>query len=97
MSPIKVVSGSVRIRIRVQPRARVTEVVGLHGDAVRIRVAAPPVDGAANAELMRFLARQLQVPQGAVEVTSGQASRDKVVWVAGIGPDEVAEKLGLSG
>jgi len=70
--------------------------VGLHGDAVRIRVAAPPVDGAANAELMRLLARQLQVPQGAVEIVSGHAGRDKSVVVAGIGRAEVAALLGLA-
>lgn len=95
MSPVDLVPDGVRIRVRVQPRAKRSEVAGLHGDAVRIRVAAPPADGAANAELLRFLARLLRVPQGAVDITAGHASRDKSVRVAGMRRDEVVEALGI--
>ena len=61
-----------RVALHIVPRARDTAVAGSHGDAVKIRVAAPPVDGAANAELVRFLAARLNVPAARVD----QARRD---------------------
>jgi uncharacterized protein len=83
----------VRIRIRVQPRASRTEVAGPYGDAIRIRLAAPPVDGAANEALERFLAASLGVPRTAVVLVSGQAGRSKVVEVRGVTPAEAATAL----
>jgi uncharacterized protein (TIGR00251 family) len=65
------------------------------GDELKIRVAAPPVDGEANAELVRFLARQLGVPRSAVTIVSGSGSRSKVAAVEGIGAGEAATRLGL--
>ena len=65
------------LRVHVQPRASRTEIVGWHGDAIKICVAAPPVDGAANAELVRFLAEALGVPRSAVRVASGRSGRGK--------------------
>jgi uncharacterized protein len=59
-------------------------VVGRHGDALKIRIAAPPVDGAANDELIRFLAARLSVPRGAIAITAGGSSRRKTVSIAGI-------------
>ncbi|WP_419164050.1 DUF167 domain-containing protein [Candidatus Palauibacter sp.] len=72
------------LRVRVQPRAGRTEVAGAHGDALRVRVAAPPVDGAANRALVRFLARRLRLPRSAVELRSGHRGRVKSVWVLGL-------------
>jgi uncharacterized protein (TIGR00251 family) len=69
------------LTIRVQPGASRSEVVGPHGDALRIRVAGPAVDGKANAELVRFLAKRLGLPARAVEITRGHTSRTKVVRV----------------
>jgi uncharacterized protein len=83
----------VRIRIRVQPRASRTEVAGPYGDAIRIRLAAPPVDGAANEALERFLAASLGVPRTAVVLVSGQAGRSKVVEIRGVTPAEAATAL----
>ncbi len=60
-----------RLVVHVVPRARVTAVVGRHGDAIKIRIAAPPANGAANAELTRFLAERLGVPRSAVTLVSG--------------------------
>jgi uncharacterized protein (TIGR00251 family) len=77
----------------VVPRARVTAVAGRHGDAVRIRVAAPPVGGAANAELVRFMAQQLGVSRGAVTIARGQSSRSKTVTIAGISTDAALARL----
>ena len=73
--------------MQVVPRASSTQVAGRHGDAVRIRVAAPPVDGAANKELVRFIAKQLGVPRGSVTIARGQAARRKIVTVEGITTD----------
>lgn len=71
------------LTLHVQPGARRTEVVGPHGDALKLRVAARPVEGEANAELIRFLAATLGVSPRAVTLVSGNASRRKRVAVAG--------------
>jgi hypothetical protein len=84
----------VRLRIRVQPRASRTEVAGLHGDALKIRLSAPPVDGAANEALIRFLADALGVPRGAVNVAAGHASRSKTVRVIGVTVERAEALLG---
>lgn len=75
--------GRVTFRVRVAPRASRSAVAGEHDGALKVRVAAPPVEGAANAELTRFLSRALGVPAGAVEIASGHASRTKLVRVRG--------------
>jgi len=75
---------AARIVVHVAPRARRTEVAGRHGDGIRVRIAAPPVDGAANAELTRFLAERLGVPRRAVTIVSGAGGRRKIVQVAGL-------------
>ena len=84
-----------RIQIRVQPRAARTEIVGEHGGALKIRIAAPPVDGAANDALVGFLAERLQVARSAVVIASGHAGRSKVVLVRGLQPETAAARLGL--
>ena len=70
--------------LHIVPRARETTVAGTHGDAIKIRVAAPPVDGAANDELIRFLAKRLGVPASRVTITSGSGGRRKTVAVEGM-------------
>ena len=75
---------SATIVLHVVPRARVTEVAGRHGDAIRIRLAAPPVDGAANEELRRFLAERLGVARGSVTIVRGATGRRKTVTVDGM-------------
>ncbi|MFA4943669.1 MAG: DUF167 domain-containing protein [Lentisphaeria bacterium] len=81
------------VRLHVQPRARRTEVAGRHGDALKLRVASPPVDGAANAEVCRFLAQALGLPKAAVTLLAGETGRGKRILVAGLPPDAVARKL----
>jgi uncharacterized protein (TIGR00251 family) len=75
--------GSLVFAVRVVPRASRTAVAGEHDGALKVRVAAPPVEGAANAELVRFLAKRLGVAAGAVEVVGGRASKTKVVRASG--------------
>jgi hypothetical protein len=84
---------SARLTLHVQPRARRTEVAGLHGAALKIRLAAPPVDGAANDELVRFLAEQLGVPRRAVRLVAGAGARRKVVVVDGVAADDAIRVL----
>lgn len=85
----------MRLQVQVQPRASRTEVAGPHGGALRIRLAAPPVDGEANAELVAFLAKRLHVPRAAVTIVRGGTGRRKVVEVAGVGVAEAAAALGM--
>jgi uncharacterized protein (TIGR00251 family) len=79
--------------LHVQPRSARTAVVGRHGDAIKIRLQAAPADGAANAELLRFLAERLGVPRSAVRLVAGAASRRKRVVVTGGPPDPEARLL----
>ena len=72
----------VTIHVHAQPGARRTEVVGLHGDCVKVRLASPQVDGKANACLIEFLARRLGVKKSQVTITRGTGSRRKTVFVA---------------
>lgn len=81
------------LSLHVQPGAKRSEIVGLHGDALKIRLAAPPVDGKANAELIRFLAERLGLPRSAVELVSGECSRAKRLRVAGTQAAMVAAQL----
>ena len=75
--------GALVFAVRVAPRASRTAAAGAHGGALKVRVAAPPVGGAANEELARFLSKALGVPARAVEILSGHASKSKVVRVEG--------------
>ena len=92
---VRELEDGLEIMIHAQPRASRSEVVGLHGDALKVRLAAPPVDGAANAELIRVMAKVLGVPKSSVEVTHGHSGRSKVVRVAGLAVEDARRRLGL--
>jgi uncharacterized protein (TIGR00251 family) len=81
------------LRLTVVPGAQRTQVVGLHGDRLKVRLAAPPEKGAANRELIAFLARALDLPKSSLKLTLGAQSRAKVVAVYDLSP-EVRERLG---
>ena len=83
------------LTVHLQPRASTTEYVGIHGDAIKIRVAAPPVDGAANEELIWFLARRLSIPASSVRIRSGASGRHKRVLVKGVAAELVLARLNL--
>ena len=70
------------MRVQVQPRARCDAFAGLHGDAVKIRLTAPPVDGKANAALIAFLADAFGVPKRQVTLLSGETGRTKLIRIA---------------
>jgi uncharacterized protein (TIGR00251 family) len=86
--------GDIVLSLHVQPGAKRTEPAGLHGDALKIRLAAPPVDGKANEALIAFLAKTLGVPKSKVELVSGQTSRAKRIRIADVSAAEAAAKLG---
>ncbi|MGD9000237.1 MAG: DUF167 family protein [Granulosicoccaceae bacterium] len=65
------------LKVRVQPKASRNELAGLHGDALKIRLTAPPVDGKANAALLKFLAKTFGVPQSSIIIETGQTGRNK--------------------
>ena len=75
--------GRITLTLHIQPGAKKTEFAGLHGDALKIRLAAPPVDGKANEALIKFMAERLNLAKSAVTLKSGQTSRRKVLEVAG--------------
>ena len=75
---------TIRLEVYVQPRASKTEVAGMHDGRIKIRLAAPPVDGAANAELVSFVASRLGIAKSKVRVVAGEASRRKVLEIEGV-------------
>ena len=79
-------SAYARLDVYVQPRASKTTVAGLHDGAIKIRLAAPPVDGAANAALVEFIASRLGIARARVRIAAGETSRRKVVEIDGVGP-----------
>ena len=83
--------------VRVIPRARRSGLAGTRGDALLVRLQSPPIDGAANHELIEVLARALQVPKRAVSIAAGDHSRQKRVSVAGIDADTAASRLTSGG
>ncbi|MBN4065002.1 DUF167 domain-containing protein [Dehalococcoides mccartyi] len=83
-----------RITVRLQPRASRDEVVGFNEQGVlRVRVKAPPVDGAANLALVQLLAKTLGVPKANVSLITGATSRNKIVEISGLTNDEVGSRL----
>lgn len=84
MSWVRRRSDGVLLTLHIQPGAKKTEVVGLHGDALKVRLAAPPVDGKANDALIAFLADRLGLAKARISLVSGQTSRRKCVAVSGI-------------
>jgi len=86
---IEEVPGGVRFDLRVSPRASRDAIGGVHDGALRVRVTAPPVDGEANAAIVKVLAKALRVPKRAVTIVSGEASRTKRVQVDGASAAQV--------
>jgi uncharacterized protein (TIGR00251 family) len=94
LSYIREVQGEgVAIRLHVQPRAKVTAFAGVFGDALKLQVKAPPVDGAANEECRRFLACMFGVTRSQVVLKNGAGSRDKTFLIKGIGLNGAMARL----
>jgi len=95
MPPVDEVPGGVRLTIHAQPRAALNQVVGLHGHAVKVRLTAPPIDGAANQALVRLLSTVLGGGPVSKKIIAGGAARRKIVEIAGLTSKEARERLGL--
>ena len=86
--------GAVRFEVHAKPRAHASRIVGVRDDALVVQLAAPPVDGAANAELLELLASTLSVPKRDVALARGETGRVKLVEVRGLSADDVRARLG---
>jgi len=91
--PIRDTPQGATFAIRVQPRARKNAIVGELGDALKLALTAPPVEGRANEACITFLAEFLKVPRSSVTIAAGQSSRNKVIRVRGLSTTQVEERL----
>ena len=81
--------------VKVHPRAKKNALTGEVGDALKVALTAPPVDGKANEACIDFFAKLLKVPRSSVTIASGQTSRNKVIRVSGLTSQQVRERLGI--
>ncbi len=88
--------GAVSFKARIQPRASRTEIAGQRADAIKLRIAAPPVDGKANEECRRFLAKLLGVSLSSVEIVSGDSSKDKIIRIHNTSVERVRAALEIT-
>ncbi len=88
--------GNILLTLHVQPRASRNEVAGLHGEALKLRLTTPPVDGRANKAVIAFLAKKLHIPKSAVTIRSGHKNRSKTVVLTGLDEHQVRVRLNLN-
>jgi len=93
MIPVHEGAKGVSFSVKVQPRARRNAITGTLGDALKLALTAPPVEGRANQAVIEFLAETLEIPRASVTITSGETSRNKVVRVAGVSRQTVEQRL----
>ncbi len=93
MIPIRDSDKGATFAVRVQPRASRNAVAGKVGDALKVALTAPPVEGKANEACVDFLANLLKVPRSSVTIASGESSRNKVVRIAGMRANELEQRL----
>jgi uncharacterized protein len=84
---------TVRLEVYIQPRASKSEMAGMHDGVIKIRIAAPAVENAANLALVEFVANQLGIAKRSVRIASGGTSRRKVLEIEGVRDEEIAERL----
>jgi uncharacterized protein (TIGR00251 family) len=94
MIPVRQHDCNISFQIRVHPRAKKNAITGEVGDALKLALIAPPVDGKANEACIEFFAKLLKVPRSSVTIAAGQTSRNKVIRVAGLSAEEVRLRLG---
>jgi len=87
------VPGGVELRVWVQPGAARSEIVGIHGEALKIRIAAPAQEGRANQALVEFFAEFLGLPKSHVSILRGEKTREKILFLRGLKAEELARKL----
>lgn len=94
MIPLQESGGGVSFAVKVHPRAKKNAITGELGDALKISLTTPPIDGRANEACIEFFAKLLKVPRSSVTIASGQTSRNKVVRVAGVSAEQVRLRIG---
>jgi uncharacterized protein (TIGR00251 family) len=94
MIELKESSAGTTFAVKVHPRAKKNAITGQAGDALKVALTAPPVDGKANAACIEFFAKLLNVPRSSVTIAAGQTSRNKVIRVAGLTAQQVRDRLG---
>jgi hypothetical protein len=97
MVPIHDSPTGVTFAVKVHPRAKKSAITGKVGEALKLALTAPPVDGKANHACIEFFANLLKVPRSSVTIAAGQTSRNKVVRITGLTAQQVCERLGLAG
>jgi uncharacterized protein len=93
MVPVKDTSGGATFAVKVHPRARKNAITGTVGDALKLAVTAPPVEGRANEAVVEFFADFFEIPRASVTIASGETGRRKVVRIAGVSKQAVERKL----
>ena len=93
MVPIHETAAGASFAVRVHPRARKNGITGEVGEALKVSITAPPVEGRANEACVEFFANLLKLPRSSITIASGQSSRNKVVRVAGLSAEEVRRRL----
>jgi uncharacterized protein len=87
--------GAIIFTVRVVPRASKSEIVGEMDGALKVRIASPPVDGAANAELIKVLAKNFGVAKSAIEIVGGQTSKTKQIKIYGLDAENLVKSVGV--
>jgi uncharacterized protein (TIGR00251 family) len=95
MIPIHATAGGASFGVKVHPRAKKDAITGELGDALKLSLTAPPIDGRANAACIDFFAKLLKVPRSSVTIAAGESSRNKVIRVVGLSAGEVRQRLGI--
>lgn len=95
MIPIKESASGVTFAIKVHPRARKDAITGEVGDALKLSLTAPPIEGRANQACIEFFANLLKLPRSSITIASGQGSRNKVIHIAGLSAAELRQRLKL--
>jgi len=93
MIPIQQTSSGLTFAVKVQPRARKNAITGDLGDALKLALTAPPVEGRANEACIEFFANLLNLPRSSITIASGETSRRKVIRIAGLSADELRQRL----
>jgi uncharacterized protein len=93
MIPVRDTASGATFSVRVQPRAKKNAITGVMGDALKLSLTAPPVEGRANEAVIEFFAKLLNVSRSSVTIAAGESSRNKVIRVAGISADSLRAQL----
>ena len=93
MIPIRENANGVTFAVKVQPRAKKNAITGELGEALKVALTAPPIEGKANEAIVEFLAKLLKVPRSSVSIAAGESARNKIIRVAGLTGKQVRERL----